>query len=282
MFLIIHLFFSKIVHDNQITTKSESLAESDSNEDEKLLHNLCHEIKILTHLNENGLHHTNIIQMKEAKSDCNSDTPTYAQYTMKRFEMDAFYFFKTIESRDANQYNIISFMNQMLSALNYLHTLNPQIAHGDFKFQNIFGENVDGKIHWVLGDFGFAKLGLDKEKHIMVSDLRGTKPLMAPEIWKKRIDSAETNTIFDAIKADIFALGILLAILHGIQQYIPERIKFSQCFELSDANHVIFEMINSSTDPKANLKDIAKLMAQCDPVKQPSAYKLLQLNIFKT
>merc|ERR1719319_1870750 len=57
--------------------------------------------------------------------------------------------------------NLWRFLNQMSSALHYLHTLN--ILHRDIKPDNILGVSTGSGPRLKIADFGTAKL-LDEEK----------------------------------------------------------------------------------------------------------------------
>ena len=97
----------------------------------------------------------------------------------------------------------IEYACQLLSALTYLHTREPPIAHWDIKPENIlcFVAN-DGKVTVKFADFGLTK----HASHLKT--MCGTYMWLPPEIYAKVHDlSADRYTA----AVDIWSLGLIFA-----------------------------------------------------------------------
>ncbi|KAG5801991.1 hypothetical protein H9Q74_012917 [Fusarium xylarioides] len=94
---------------------------------------------------------------------------------------------------------------QCLSALVYLHGLEPPIAHRDIKPANILIQyRVDGDIYVKLGDFGLSR---DRAE---LMTLCGSEPYLAPEIYlevKRSIGNKARLGYTPAV--DIWSLGVV-------------------------------------------------------------------------
>lgn len=90
---------------------------------------------------------------------------------------------------------ILRIADSVLNALVLLHTRN--LIHRDVKSANVFYEIVNGKMNYVLGDFGESKI-LPKK---ITGTLTGTTRWIAPEVFDTKGYSFE---------ADIWSFGMLL------------------------------------------------------------------------
>ena len=112
----------------------------------------------------------------------------------------------------------LDLIRQILRGLNTLHSANPPIIHRDLKLNNVllsFSSNGDVIIK--LSDFGFAK---EVTKSISDIDIAGTRPYMAPEIFKKDVST----------KSDIYAVGVMIYQLltnrypYDVEKYANEEL----------------------------------------------------------
>ncbi|KAG8902230.1 hypothetical protein FRB99_004716 [Tulasnella sp. 403] len=105
----------------------------------------------------------------------------------------------------------IRLLQQTGKALEYLHTLEPPIVHGDIKPSNVLIKQTKEAC---LCDFGLARLMQSLDAHTGLTTSgggQGTKGYMAPEIYEN--DSRSDKT-------DIFAFGsLMLAVLSGKSPY---------------------------------------------------------------
>lgn len=117
---------------------------------------------------------------------------------------------------------VYEFMNQMASALRYIHDKN--IIHRDFKLQNILLDEQNGRMRFKLSDFGFAcyDVSVTHQSDDTLSKkyfkLCGTPYYMAPEIvvnmnlleniavYKNR----DYNSVFYDKRIDVWSYGICL------------------------------------------------------------------------
>ncbi|KAI0185578.1 kinase-like protein [Xylaria flabelliformis] len=83
-------------------------------------------------------------------------------------------------------------LRQILDALNFVHTYQPQIIHGDVKPENILYHGNQ----FLLTDFGLAQVVDRLDKRV------GTMWFMAPELHRKGVRTP---------KVDIYALGVTVA-----------------------------------------------------------------------
>jgi eukaryotic-like serine/threonine-protein kinase len=90
------------------------------------------------------------------------------------------------------------FVNQTLSALQYLHT-HAQMAHRDIKPDNILFDYVGGEkaLTFYIGDFGLAA----SQETIIQHGFAGSIPYMAPELTRR--GCAEP-------KSDIWSFGVMM------------------------------------------------------------------------
>eukprot|EP00929_Paragymnodinium_shiwhaense_P013033 TRINITY_DN120898_c0_g1_i1.p1 TRINITY_DN120898_c0_g1~~TRINITY_DN120898_c0_g1_i1.p1 ORF type:complete len:934 (-),score=176.49 TRINITY_DN120898_c0_g1_i1:99-2900(-) len=95
----------------------------------------------------------------------------------------------------ACRYKVI---NDMCSALRYLHAQRPQIIHGDLKPQNVMVEELKTGPKAKLLDFGLSRIASSR-----AAPLGGTKRWMAPEIVLQAQPKPSAN-------ADVYSFGCLV------------------------------------------------------------------------
>jgi len=90
------------------------------------------------------------------------------------------------------------YFKQIVEAVEYIHDLG--IAHMDIKLENIMVNIYDEKIKLI--DFGEACICKINDEKITHKGIHGSYPYMAPEQF--------TENHYDALKVDIWSLGIIL------------------------------------------------------------------------
>ena len=94
-------------------------------------------------------------------------------------------------------------MIQISKAIQHVHNLDTPVVHRDIKPENILLIKLDGKLVIKLCDFGVSRIAdVTGRFHTMT----GTRPFMAPELWKLLMESRDTT--YD-ITVDIFAAALL-------------------------------------------------------------------------
>ena len=102
------------------------------------------------------------------------------------------------KQKKLNQISSKQYIKEIISAVKYLHSLNPPIIHRDIKPENIL---IDQNGNCKLGDFGLAKY--ENEKNINEEDnYCGTLEYLAPETLN--------NNLKQGKGVDIWSIGILL------------------------------------------------------------------------
>ncbi|KAF8602612.1 kinase-like protein [Ceratobasidium sp. AG-I] len=99
----------------------------------------------------------------------------------------------------------VSLMLQVVSAIDYLHSRNPPIVHGDLKSQN-FLLRSDYLVQ--LSDFGLSRIPQDGAGSRFSSSNDGTTRWMGPELFA--FSSTDSIVPVRALPSDIWALGCTL------------------------------------------------------------------------
>ena len=99
------------------------------------------------------------------------------------------------KQKQLNQISAKQYIKEIISAVKYLHSLEPPIVHRDIKPENIL---IDNNGNCKLGDFGLAKY--ENEENIK-DNYCGTLEYLAPETLS---NSCQGRSV------DIWALGVLL------------------------------------------------------------------------
>ena len=169
-------------------------------------------------------------------------------------------FNKIIDLGGVSERRTADILNQIVSALRYLHKHG--VVHRDIKSENIM---YNGKVAKII-DFGTSR-HFDPLKHM--GELKGTVYYVAPEVITKKYNE----------KCDIWSAGILLFILlTGTPPFIGDRdqdifkniLKQNYCIQLDEVEDISEES-----------KDIVKKMLTFDHEKRPSAKSLLKHPWFK-
>ncbi|GJQ11123.1 hypothetical protein GpartN1_g2914.t1 [Galdieria partita] len=148
----------------------------------------------------------------------------------------------------------------ILEAIEYLHSQNPPIMHRDLKCDNIFINGNTGTLK--VGDLGLSAV---RDKPMALSVL-GTPEFMAPELYEEKYSE----------KVDIYAFGMCLL------EMVTMEYPYSECKNAAQ----IFRKVMRGEKPNVfkRLKDceLKRVIAQCLlPERQrPSASDLLHLDLF--
>ena len=96
----------------------------------------------------------------------------------------------------------VKIMYQSASAVQFMHSLDPQIIHRDIKPENILLKREKGDIIVKFSDFGLSRLYYDGSK---MTTYCGTRHYMAPELHSDfpRYESS----------VDIFSLGLVILVV---------------------------------------------------------------------
>ncbi|XP_021842018.2 probable serine/threonine-protein kinase WNK11 [Spinacia oleracea] len=133
-----------------------------------------------------------------------------------------------------NHTSIKNWCRQILEGLDYLHTLDPPIAHRDVKLMNIFVDGNSGIVK--LGDFCSAKL---IEPGSREHSYYGSSPFIAPEIYRGNYNEM----------VDIYGFGMCVLVM------ITREIPYTECrnqdeFYAKVKNGVKPDILNNVTDPQ--------------------------------
>lgn len=96
-------------------------------------------------------------------------------------------------------------LEQLLSALEYLHGYRPQVVHRDIKPQNILVLYWESeRVHVKLADFGSSK------QADYLKTFCGTLLYAAPEVYGKQLDHDKSASRYASL-VDIWSLGVVVA-----------------------------------------------------------------------
>lgn len=165
---------------------------------------------------------------------------------------------KVIEESEA-----VFYLKQIMSGFLYLH--QKKIMHRDFKLANIF---MEGK-HLTIGDFGFAKAGVD-----VATTKLGTPYNMAPEIMFSTGNTPYTS------KADLWSIGVVLyQMLFGVLPFQANTMdELKSEIKLRAGKNLIFP---SNVKVSLETKNLLKEMLEFDPVARLSWKKFFNHPVFE-
>lgn len=127
------------------------------------------------------------------------------------------------EHKDFSTLENTQILEQLLSALQYLHGFNPPIGHRDIKPANILVKHRHvGDIYVKFADFGLAKAGEQ------LYSVCGTRPWAAPELYSRfGVKHAVAGEWYGVgVGVDIYSCGLVVASQEcGLPDYLEEYDK---------------------------------------------------------
>lgn len=151
----------------------------------------------------------------------------------------------------------LSIMSGVSIALQYLHSMNKPIVHGDLKASNIFVELRQAGLFSKLGDFGLSRVISRKPE-----SMGGTVRWMAPEI----LIGAQNHL---SIRADAFSFGRLLSyILSG--QMPCANYSRSQIIQMAGNGELPEHMWPETNELSLCLIGIGKACVSFQPTLRPN------------
>ena len=201
------------------------------------------------------IHHPNVVKLYGHFEDNN-----YCYFIMEYISKGNVYgLIPTDKKKRINQKLVATLIKDVISAVYYLHNMNPIIIHRDIKPENVLlGDNLVAK----LTDFGWSNYMQEDEKRTTVC---GTPIYLAPEIIKEQGHDE---------KVDIWCIGVL-------------------CFELMTGNvpfqgndidtlkeNILHLKITWPKDINVDAKNLIKKILKSDPASRLSLEEMLQHPFF--
>ena len=201
------------------------------------------------------IHHPNVVKLYGHFEDNN-----YCYFIMEYISKGNVYgLIPQDKKKRINQKVVATLIKDVISAVYYLHNMNPIIIHRDIKPENVLlGDNLIAK----LTDFGWSNYMQEDEKRTTVC---GTPIYLAPEIIKEQGHDE---------KVDIWCIGVL-------------------CFELMTGNvpfqgndidtlkdNILHLKIAWPKDINVDAKNLIKKILKTDPAARISLEEMLQHPFF--
>jgi serine/threonine-protein kinase len=175
---------------------------------------------------------------------------------------------QTIRAGTSTMVEKLSFMMQLLSALEYLSQLSPPVIHRDIKPRNVF---VKGGA-CVLGDFGLMKRAEEREGDSQEFIFKQSVGQGMPFFYRTPDQVAYARNEAElTVASDIFQLGLLAAELFTGRN--PEKRAEHGHF-LSEVELEDLWFVPGSFG--RTIADLIRRMLDFDPLKRPTAGVLLE------
>ena len=163
------------------------------------------------------------------------------------------------KQKQLNQISAKQYIKEIISAVKYLHSLDPPIIHRDIKPENIL---LDSNGNCKLCDFGWACFDNDKNEENNRDNIYGTLEYLAPEV---------INETTQGKGVDIWALGVLLfEMLTGRPPFKIDKDKL----DLYKNNSEMWK-INWTDDFPRLAKDLVSKILVLNPDDRPSLDQIL-------
>ncbi|XP_044305442.1 serine/threonine-protein kinase/endoribonuclease IRE1 isoform X1 [Varanus komodoensis] len=180
-----------------------------------------------------------------------------------------------VEQKDLSYHALqpISLLQQTMSGLAYLHSLN--IVHRDLKPHNILISmpNAHGKVKAMISDFGLCKkLAVGRRSFSRRSGVPGTEGWIAPEILSEDCKDNPTHTV------DIFSAGCVFYYVISEGNHPFGKSLQRQANILLGAYSL--DLLNPEKHEYIVARDLIEQMISTDPQKRPSAKCVLKHPFF--
>ena len=162
------------------------------------------------------------------------------------------------KQKQLNQISAKQYIKEIISAVKYLHSLEPPIVHRDIKPENIL---IDNNGNCKLGDFGLAKY---ENEENMKDNYCGTLEYLAPETLS---NSCQGRSV------DIWALGVLL--FEMLTGRPPFKIEKDKLHLYKDSNNTKIWKINWTDDFPRLAKDLVSRILVPNPENRLSLEQIL-------
>nr|XP_027203842.1 probable serine/threonine-protein kinase DDB_G0277165 [Dermatophagoides pteronyssinus] len=160
----------------------------------------------------------------------------------------------------------------LITGLQYMHSKN--IAHRDLKLDNFF---LDNNRQPLIGDFGFAAIGIKQGRLIIEHLIRqtrcGSDGYMAPEIAKiTKINDDEQQQQqqfqYNAKKADVYSMGVCL--YEMLHQKLPNIDMTTTTNSNTSLKSSSLKSLSFATNINERWQNLIKSMLNQEPNERPT------------
>ena len=199
------------------------------------------------------IHHSNVVRLF-----CHFEDEEFCYFVMEYVNNGNLYS-KITNSKSLTHKEIASIVKDVISAVYYLHNMDPPIIHRDIKPENVLiGEKGEAK----LTDFGWSNYVEEKCER---NTFCGTPIYLAPEIIKNKGHDE---------RVDIWCIGILLF------ELVTKRTPFSGKDKSHLMNNITDLKISWPSNMPLDAKDLISKILKEEPNQRPSLSAILHHSFF--
>ena len=206
----------------------------------QVLKNIKNEINVLRYLD-----HPNILKLFDVRHD-NKGIHLVLEYVVGS-SLENY-----LKIKSPNQAEIVKIFKQILSAVNYCHSIG--VIHRDLKLSNIL---IDSGKRIKIIDFGFSRITDGSPLKLFC----GTPEYMAPEI--------ASHKAYNGYKVDVWALGVILFVL------LTKSYPFSGRNEREILRKIALGCFNNIVKIPNEAISLVKKLLLVDPLLRISAQEAL-------